>query len=586
MNLSDMHLPLSIYHQRLETLNTKLAQLKKSSRQMGWIRLFVFVVLAVILIWVIGPLQSPMIFMGSVIGGIVIFMLPLSYHQKIFDSIAFTEALITVNENEIQLKKNLFSDGNEYASESAIANDIDVTGPGSLYQLMNRCVTPYGNTSLTKSLLNQELNVEGIQKRQKAVQELTPAIDLRQDLIAIALLGASDKKDKPQASTGTYFQQWKMLVMVWPFISAIAIGLGFFVHGAFYAIPFLAWLPLNRTAKQVQQLYKEISGSSVTWSSYAKLFKRIDGNNFVSDELVELTAAAHGAHEAIQRLAKISSRWDQRQNGLAIGFMNTLALFDLKCAYDYEQWKMQHQTQLSTWLETIGQLERLNSLATFAFNHPDYSYPTLKTGKPEIEIQNMGHPLITSGNVVTNSIALGTDGCVYVITGSNMSGKSTFLRAIGLNMILAQAGVSVFAASMTFTPLRLLTSFRQSDSVQESTSYFMAELKRLKEIMSIVSGQVASLILLDEILRGTNSEDKSHGSEILLEKLMQVNAVTLLATHDIKLGSLESIHPNKAVNYCFESEIKNDCLTFDYQIRRGIAQNKNATFLMKKMGIA
>lgn len=581
-----MHTPQAVYTQRLETLNSKLIQLRKSSRQMGWIRLFVFVMLIGILIWVIVPLESPMIFIGSVIVGIFIFMLPLSFHQKIFDSIAFTEALISVNQNEIQSKKNLFSDGNEYASESAIANDIDVTGSGSLYQRMNRCVTPYGNICLTKTLLNQELNRDCIQKRQKAVQELTSAIDLRQDLIAIALLGASDKKAKYQGSTSSHFQKWKFLVTAWPFLSAVAIGLGIFVHGAFYAIPFLAWWPLNLTAKQVQLLYKEISGSSTTWSSYAKLFKRIDGNNFTSEELAELTAAAHGAHEAIKQLAKISSQWDQRQNGLAIGFMNTLALFDLKCAYDYEQWKAQYQSQLSNWLETIGKLEMLNSLATFAFNHPAYSYPILKSGKLEIQIENMGHPLITSNQMITNSITLGTDGCVYIITGSNMSGKSTFLRAIGLNMILAQAGVPVFASSMTFTPVRLLTSFRQSDSIQESTSYFMAELKRLKEIMSIATEQGAALILLDEILRGTNSEDKSHGSEILLEKLMHVNAITLLATHDIKLGSLEAVHPNKAVNYCFESEIKENNLTFDYRIRRGVAQNKNATFLMKKMGIA
>ena len=552
---------------------------------MGWIRLFVFVVLVIILIWAIVPLESPMIFMISVILGIVIFMLPLSYHQKIFDSIAFTEALISVNENEITRKKNLFSDGNQYAVESAIANDIDVTGSGSLYEHMNRCVTPYGNTSLAKTLLNPERNGNSILKRQKAVQELAPVIDLRQDLIAIALLGASDKKAKYQGNNNR-FQKWKLLVTVWPWVSAIAIGLGFFIHGAFYAIPFLAWWPLNRTSKEVEHLYKEISGSSATWNSYAKLFQRMDGNTFSSEELIALTAAAHGAHEAIKQLAKICSRWDQRQNGLAIGFMNTLALFDLKCAFEYDQWKAQHHAQLAAWLEVIGQLEMLNSLATFAFNHPHYCYPIIKTGKPEIQMQHMGHPLIVSGNVVTNSITLGTDGCVYVITGSNMSGKSTFLRAIGLNMVLAQAGVPVFATAMVFTPLRLLTSFRQSDSVQESTSYFMAELKRLKEIMTIVTEEGASLILLDEILRGTNSEDKSHGSEVLLEKLMLANAITLLATHDLKLGSLEALHPGKVVNYCFESEIQNNDLRFDYTIRRGIAKNKNATFLMKQMGIA
>lgn len=555
---------------------------------MGWVRLTVFLILVAVMIWVIVPLESPIIFLISVILGIVIFLLPLSYHQKILDSIAFTEALITVNENEIARKENLFSDGATYAGESPLAADIDITGAGSLYQLMNRSVTPYGNTSLLNSLIGNNPNAELIQKRQRALQELTPEIDLRQDLIAIALLGLSGKQEKFKSSGNFYFNnpKWKTLLTLWPILSAIAIGLGIFVHGGFYAIPFLSWLILNPQSKRVQKLYKEVSGTNSMWSSYAKLFNRFDEHTFKSEELVQLKSITQGASDAIQQLAKISSRWDQRQNGLAIGFMNTLALFDIKCAYDYEQWKLQYESKLTIWLGALGHLEMLNSLATFTFNHPNYTFPTLKTGKPEIDIQNMGHPLVASTAIVTNNIKLGTDGKVYIITGSNMSGKSTFLRGVGLNMILAQAGAPVFASAMTFTPLRIHTSFRQSDSVQESTSYFMAELKRLKEIMTAVDEPNGSLVLLDEILRGTNSEDKSHGSEVLIEKLMQKNAITLLATHDLKLGSLETQHPGQVVNYCFESEINGDNLTFDYTIRRGIAKNKNATFLMKQMGIA
>lgn len=575
----------SIYIERLSHLRNKQSQLKKSSRQVSWLRLVVFLILVYILIAVIVPLHSPLIFMGSLIVGVVIFLIPLSYHQRLFDQLVFTESLIKINEYEISQKEKLFSDGKEYVSHSSLASDIDVVGPGSLYQLINRCITQHGNNSLVKILIANPPNAAFIQRRQASLRELTPLTDLRQDLIAIAIPGTG--QEKTMTSTAQYFSSgfWKVLLTAWPFVSAASIALGVYVYPLFYAVPFLAWWPLMRESIRVQLLYTEISGTSGMWKSYAQLFKRLSESSFKSEELIELKSVTEGAAQAIQKLSKLSARWDQRQNGLAIGFMNTLSLFDIKCAYDFERWKSDHQMQLNSWLDAIGEIEMLNSLASFAFNHSDYVYPILKSGSPEISVQKMGHPLVKSAAMVTNDIHLGSDGKVYIITGSNMSGKSTFLRAIGLNMILAQAGAPVFAESMVFTPLFLHTSFRQSDSVQESTSYFMAELMRLKEIMEAVDEPGGSLVLLDEILRGTNSEDKSHGSEVLLEKLMQKNAITLLATHDLKLGVLETAHSGKVANYCFESEIKDGELTFDYTIRRGIAQNKNATFLMKKMGI-
>jgi hypothetical protein len=577
----------SVYEQRLETLREKLTQLKQSSRQMSWIRLFVFVVLVIILFSVIVPLKSPMIFLGYVLGGIVVFMLPLRYHQRILDSIAFTEALIAINKNELNRIPDLFSDGTGFGEHSSLAADIDVLGAESLFHKLNRCITSYGNSCLTKTLINNPPNSTFILNRQKALQELTPEIDLRQNLIALALLGNEKKKYRYSGSSETFYTtpNWSKLVTLWPYFSAIAIGLGIYVHGIFYALPFLAWWPISQQGKRVQALYREISGTSGIWKSYAQLFDRFNKQDFKTEELKALSSVTHGAANAIHQLSKLSARWDQRQNGLAIGFMNTLVLFDIKCAYDYEQWKQKHQSQLNAWLDAIGQIEMLNSLSTFAFNHSNFIYPIIKSGKPEIQIDQLGHPLVAASSIVTNNIHLGPDASVYIITGSNMSGKSTFLRALGLNIILAQAGAPVFASAMTFTPINIHTSFRQSDSVQESTSYFMAELKRLKEIVEAVDQPGGSLVLLDEILRGTNSEDKSHGSEVLLQKLMTRNAITLLATHDLKLGTLETQYPGQVVNYCFESEIKNNELKFDYTIRRGIAKNKNATFLMKKMGI-
>ena len=193
--------------------------------------------------------------------------------------------------------------------------------------------------------------------------------------------------------------------------------------------------------------------------------------------------------------------------------------------------------------------------------------------------------MISKENRVANSIIIGGSNKVLLITGSNMSGKTTFLRTIGVNLVLAQSGLSVPASSFLFSPMQIFSSIRISDSLQENTSYFMAELKKLSSIKNGVKNGIASLVLIDEILRGTNSEDKYFGSAQFVKEMLALNCVTLFATHDLKLSELEQDYPNIVVNYCFESIIENNELSFSYKIQRGVAKNRNASFLMKKMGI-
>jgi DNA mismatch repair ATPase MutS len=454
--------------------------------------------------------------------------------------------------------------------------------------MINRSITEPGNKELIKNLLIGSIAAEAITRRQHSVKELAPLVDFRQELIALALTGSKSKPIRKLFNTSNFYVDkwhWKVLVVAWPFLSLASILLGIYLNGLFYFLPLVSWFVIQGELKRFQSLFLEISSGSGKWKSYGKILEHVSKIQFQGKELNDLASVTTNASKALHELSALSARWDQRGNFFSLAFMNTLVLFDIKCAYEFEKWKTEHNNELETWIDTIGKIESLNSLATFAFNHPDYSYPSLLDEQPEISIQKMGHPLIGEKSVVTNDIHLGAEAKVYIVTGSNMSGKSTFLRAVGINMILAQAGVPVFAEAMRFTPMLILTSFRQSDSVQENTSYFMAELKRLKEIIEALDQSMGSLVLLDEILRGTNSEDKSHGSEVLLEKLITKNAVTILATHDLKLSLLQSRYPEQVQNYCFESEIVNNELFFDYKIKKGVAQNKNATFLMKKMGI-
>ena len=250
-----------------------------------------------------------------------------------------------------------------------------------------------------------------------------------------------------------------------------------------------------------------------------------------------------------------------------------------------ENWKTKYQADFPSWLDLVGKIELLNSLAVYQFQHPDDVRPMISDTPLYLSVKNLSHPLIAPTHRVGNDLVMGSPEKLFLITGSNMSGKTTFLRAIGMNLVMAQAGLPVAASYFEFSPMQIFSSIRISDSLAENTSYFMAELKKLKALKMGVQSSTASLVLIDEILRGTNSEDKYHGSAEFVKELMSMDCLSLFATHDLKLGSMEQEFPGQLTNYCFESIIENNQLHFDYTIRKGIAQNKNASFLMKHMGI-
>jgi DNA mismatch repair ATPase MutS len=224
-------------------------------------------------------------------------------------------------------------------------------------------------------------------------------------------------------------------------------------------------------------------------------------------------------------------------------------------------------------------------MATFAFNHPEYIYPQVNEHTGQLVAKGVGHPLIPAEDCVRNDIRIGDPQHFLIITGSNMSGKSTFLRSVGSNLLLALSGMPVCAETFVCSPMRIMTSMRIKDSIAKHTSYFQAELLRLQQIVEVLKTGERVFILLDEILKGTNSEDKLSGSRKLIEHFLQYRCLGMIATHDLELGLMETAHPQKISNHCFESTIREDQLFFDYRIREGVARNKNATFLMQKMQI-
>ena len=506
------------------------------------------------------------------------------------------QQLILINENEINMINGIPScmdNGNEYLSGKGFAADLSIFGNHSLYHILNRTGSRSGKEALSDRLRNPLLTKEGILQSQHSVQELAQNIQFRQTLLANTLLfkeeealSALQSKLSDEEFAVLRNRVWSVLAIFWP-VAGILV-LGFCIWKDRYPLLLLfgvlGLLVLSFVFKKISQLYNHISKRSYLFEQYAYCFQLICNENFADTFLKQKQNELKDASLAFKKLSKLVGLFDLRLSMFSF-FINGLLLSDLLCARSYLAWNEQWQSKISGWFTAMGEIEMLNSLASFHFNHPDFVFPDCKEEGVFIEATAMGHPLMKEGVAVANDINIGKEESLHLITGSNMSGKSTFLRTLGLNLILAQAGAPVFASSFVFRPMRLLTSFHHIDSLEESTSYFYAELKSLQQIIQSLALPEPALVLLDEVMRGTNSKDKHDGTALLIKKLLQYPCIAMIATHDTELGILSETYKGSVENFCFESELSDKGLTFDFTMRKGVAQTKNATYLMQQMGI-
>ena len=287
----------------------------------------------------------------------------------------------------------------------------------------------------------------------------------------------------------------------------------------------------------------------------------------------------------IRRLAKLLNMMDSNLNLLVSLIMNGLFMFNIHVLMAVEHWRLKYRDQVPEWFKVLAEMDALSSLGTYAFNNPMYIYPEPVADGFQFVAEKIGHPLIPAETCVTNDIEIRGWNQFRIITGANMSGKSTFLRTIGTNLLLAMMGAPVFASRLKFYPIEIHSSIRTNDSLTKRESYFYAELKRLKEIITELESGSQKLILLDEILKGTNSSDKQTGSVALIKQLMKYKLAGLFATHDLALGELVNHYPENIQNLCFEIHITGDRMEIDYKLTPGVCRNLNASFLMKSMGI-
>jgi hypothetical protein len=343
-----------------------------------------------------------------------------------------------------------------------------------------------------------------------------------------------------------------------------------------------------RQGRKINLIHQQVSKSAGLIQTYAEMISAIEGKEFKSDKLnslQQLFKTDPSASESIRMLSKLVNRLDTRLNIMVSIPLNLFFFWDIHYCISLEKWKNRHADEINHWFAAMAEFEVLNSIANMAFNNPDWVMPEIVTGFFTFRAENMGHMLIPRERRILNNLGIEKENSILIVTGSNMSGKSTFLRTCGVNAVVALAGGPVCATSFTLSHVQIYSSMRISDSLEDNTSSFYAELKRLASIIHLAESDPRVFLLLDEILRGTNSNDRFTGSVALIRQLSDYGTVAIVATHDLKLAEMEKAIPGHIENYHFDVKVEGEELYFDYKLTPGVCTSLNASILMKKMGI-
>lgn len=569
--------------------------LNKRIKKLMAIRLTVMVLVFFFFIYSISSDQVPLLYLSLVL--LLVFIILLRKQNKLELELQVLKAQNIVYQEDIDfLSQGTLPeyDGKEYIQpHHPYTFDLDVFGPNSLFQYLNRTKTQLGLKALVHQLNHQ--TIEGIEDRQSMIKELATDPHWIKEVQAHAYLTQEDAQKVERLMH--WLDNKKILLPKWvlwysriSWIPIVCLGLlqYFTALDVTNYIILFVFLNLSLTThfkRKNHHIEHNVDYMGQHIHQYAILFHKMEQRIFESKGLIELQQVIlknplQSASSNLFLLTRIFKRFENIQNIFGNILMNGLSMYHIKSIEKTRHWHQHHNHHLQEQLAAWAQLEAFMSLALFKAHHPHYVFP--KVGN-EISFQALGHPLMDHKKIVTNDVSFQHHPFI-ILTGSNMSGKSTFLRSLGINYLLFSLGTPIFATQATLKPLPLFVSMRQTDSLSDSESYFYAEIKRLKAIKEALE-EGPYFILLDEILRGTNSDDKTNGAIGLLEQLSHLNVYGVMATHDLEVCEMSNRHPNFYKNYCFESQIIDDDLFFDYQLYEGICKNRSATFLMKKMGI-
>ncbi|MHA7832469.1 MAG: MutS-related protein [Flagellimonas sp.] len=508
----------------------------------------------------------------------------------------YLERLIDINNKELQILNrcfNDFPDGSEFLElDHPYAQDLDLFGRGSFYQYTNRTTLQQGREVFSNLLLDGY--PKDIAKKQEAIQELTQLPEWRQHFSALA--SETQPKVSPDVVSDwlknheRFMPKWAGIVPpIFGLLSILMIGLAFMGLVPESLVLFWYFLGVGivgRYAKNIIGFTAKVSEAQETIQQHQRLISELEEHTFSSELLQELqkrlNVKGEKTSKILKRFSQSTTMLEQQFNLIISFFGQGLGLYSLFYAYKVESWIVKYGKEVESWFSAIAQFDAYITLGTYAFNHPDHTYPTLVEGDTVLSGKRVGHPLVDPKKNVLNDFEI-EKGRFCIVTGANMAGKSTFLRAVALQIVMANIGLPVKGREVKYNPVRLLTSMRSSDSLADETSYFYAELKRLKYIVEELEKDNC-FVILDEILKGTNSVDKAEGSKKFVERLVKNGSTGMVATHDLSLCTLANELPEVENRY-FDAQIVNGELFFDYKFKEGVCQNMNASFLLKNMGI-
>jgi hypothetical protein len=477
--------------------------------------------------------------------------------------------------------------------EHPYAEDLDLFGTGSLFELLAVARTRAGEESLAGWLL-APTPVEEIVARQEAVRELAPMLDFRE---AIALAGTDVRAAvmrealaawavAPPRFASALWQPMAALITATS-VGTIALwlagGPGWPVGVAVVLVAVFSGLTGRESTTVPHGSGQPVRDMDVL----AHALGHVERTTFASPRLVGAAASVTtdgGAARAIRHLQRLSERHDWQHNAI-FAFLAAFLLWGPHLAFAIERWRRQHGARVVEWLQAVGEIEAFSSLATRAYERPGDVFPAVVAGAPHFDAVGLGHPLVPAGQMVRNDVHLGGDVRLLIVSGSNMSGKSTLLRTVGISAVLAYVGAPVCATSLTLTPLAIGATLRVQDSIQDGRSRFYAEITRLRQLSDIAAGGTSLLFLLDELLHGTNSHDRLVGGTGVLRALADRDAIGLVTTHDLALTAIAGELGTRARNVHFEDTFDGDASRFDYRLRPGPVTRSNALALMRAVGL-
>lgn len=583
----------SFYQTQIKKYQEALTKVKQQLFASSMVRLAVFC-LAGLAIYFLS--ENTKWVLAIILLAIVSFLFLVSRHTNLQFKRDKLKALININEIEIRVLVRDFHDlpeGNEFKNPlHYFSQDIDLFGRGSFYQYANRTALSQGGETLGR--LFTENSVDAILEKQEAIQELSKMPEWRQDFSATATLAKTETSTSTIVKwLGEYISFVPRFMTILPKLFSVA-SIAVFVLYFIDIVPesilvFWLFLGLGITSvymKKISKLGQHASKIQSTFQQYDQLLQRIENTEFTSEFLnaqkQQILSDDQKTSHIIKEFSKLLNSLDKNNNFLYLIFANGFFLRTLTHCHNVEKWIDDHGSSVENWFETIAFFDAYNSLGNFAFNHPNYIFPELVEEKIALKSKGAGHPLLHEDKCVLNDFQIDNEQ-FFIITGANMAGKSTFLRTVSLQIMMANVGLPVCAKEVRYSPIKLITSMRTTDSLTDDESYFFSELKRLKFIVEEIQ-EDRYFIVLDEILKGTNSTDKAKGSRKFVERLVASRSTGIIATHDLSLCEVAKELP-QIENHYFDAEIIDNELHFDYKFKDGICQNMNASFLLKKMGI-